>query len=456
MMASKTLQLFAALLSFTFATAIPYSRGYYRIPYASGTRVRISGDTNDHSPKGRIDMYGRGRTTYRIVAAANGRIRYIVDSFTGFETGPGCKNNYVWIEHFNGEWTKYSHLARNSVTVKAGLSVGQYVSMGQYLGDEDDIGCANGDHLHFEVGVPRKKNPITTTGGFLQDNAGSKRNRVPRICGISGGIFKTGKEYIASWQPGNYASGLPEIARHGMLITYYQCWYNQMRDGGYEPVWLDMFNSAGKTYVNVVGRKRTATGSGFHDYNGAQYQARYNLLKQLKYKPVMVDSYLVNGNVRYAGYFKKTSGPLFAGYHGASTQTHQTKFNAWTNIGYFPTSLSVVSVNGQRQYTAIYKKQSQGSILVRSQISTAQYQKTYDDNKNAGRRLAYLNGYNHGGKAYLVCIFNSKTPIGGKYRHGMSSLQYQIEYNSARASGKLTRIVTGYQESGSRYAAGWR
>lgn len=455
-MTHKTSQLFAALLTLSVAAAVPYSRGYYRIPYASGTKVRVSRDASDHTPIGRIDMYGKGGSTYKIVAAASGRIRYIEDSFSGSESGPGCKNNYVWIEHPNGEWTKYSHLAKNSVTNKAGLSIGQHVSIGTYLGDEDDVGCASGDHLHFEVGVPRSTNPIAKLGGFINDNAGSKRNRIPRVCGIPGGKYKTGEEYVAGWQPGNYAPGLQEIARHGLLIEYYQCQYNQMRDGGYEPVLLDMFNSAGRTYVNVVGRKRTATGHGFHNFDGTQYQSIFTYLKGLGYKPVMVDSYLLNGKVRYAGYFKKVSGPLFAGYHGASTATHQSKFDAWIKLGYLPTSLSVVSVNGQRKYTAIYKKESQGSILVRSQLTTAAYQKAYNDNIKAGRRVAYLNGYNHAGKAYLVAIFNSKTPSGGRYRHGMSSAQYQAEYNNARASGKLTRIVTGYEQSGSRYAAAWR
>lgn len=438
------------------SSAVPYSRGYYRIPYATGTTVRISRDASDHSPIGRIDMYGRRGSAYKIVAAASGYIRHIEDSFTGKSTGASCYNNYVWIEHPNGEWTKYSHVAKNSASGKAGLSVGQWVNMGTYLGDEDDVGCASGDHLHFEVAVPPAVDPFTIVGGFVNDNKESKRNRIPRVCGIPGGIYKTGKEYTASWQPYNYAPGHAEIARHGLPIEYYQCQYNQMRDGGYEPVWLDFFNSRGRAYVNVIGRRRTVIGYGFHGFTSQQYQSVYDRYKRLKYQPITVDSYLYLGEVRYAGYFKKISGPLFAGYHGATQGTHQSKFNSWIKLGYLPTSLSVVSVNGERRYTAIYKKQSQGSVLVRSTLTTAQYQKAFDDNAKAGRRVAYLNGYNHKGKAYIVAIFNSVTPGGGKYRHGLSSSQYQAEYNSARSAGLLTRIVTGYEESGTRYAAGWR
>ena len=403
-------------------------------------------------------MRGVDGSTYRVVAAASGIIRYIEDSYTGQSSGT-CFNNYVWIEHPNGEWSKYSHLAQNSVTNKAELSVGDSVSIGTYLGDEDDVGCASGDHLHFEIGVPRNTNPITTIGGFLRDNGGAKRNRVPRICGISGGIFETGEEYVASWQPGNYRPGLPEIARHGLPIQNYQCQFNQMIAGGYEPVWLDMFNVRSSAYVNVIGRRRSGVGSWFHNLDGDEYQDKYDTLKGLGYSPVMVDSYLLGGKVRYSGFFKRISGaPLFAGYHGVSTTTHQEKFDAWTKIGYFPVSISVVSVRGQRQYTAIYTRKSQGSILVRSQLTTKQYQKAFDDNLAAGRRVAYLNGYYHRRKSYIIAIFNSVTPTGGFYRHGLTGAKYQTEYNKNRNAGRLTRIVTGYQQGrrSARYAAAWR
>ncbi|WP_088889381.1 peptidoglycan DD-metalloendopeptidase family protein [Leptolyngbya ohadii] len=444
------------------AHALELSRGVYRIPYDDGTEVRVGSDHNDHSPIGRIDMSGRGSSTYKIVAAAGGWIRFIEDSFSQAQPtstrkpGDACNNNYVWIEHPNGEWTKYSHMSKDSATRKAGLSVGQWVNAGTYLGDEDDVGCANGNHLHFEVAVPRDTNPINPVGGFVNDNGGSERNRIPRICGISNGVFKTGTSYTAAWMPENYRRGLPEIARHGLSIEHYQCQFNQMVDAGYEPSWLDMFDDNGKTYVNVIGQRASGQGNAFHNLTGEQYQQRFEDLKKAGYKPVIVDSYLLNGQVRYAGFFKKGFGPDYAGYHGISAAEHQAKLDDWTEKGFFPTSISVVSVNGQRQYTGIYEKASLGSWQLKSQLKTSQYQETYDDNKEAGRHVAYLNGYKHAGESYLVAIFSSNVPQGGKYRHGLNGSQYQSEYESARSANLLTRIVTGYSEGGRKYAAAWR
>ncbi|HEY7494885.1 MAG TPA: M23 family metallopeptidase [Candidatus Tectomicrobia bacterium] len=181
------------------------SHGIYRIPYADGTRVHISRDFYDHNPPGKIDMAGRGGGTYRIVAAAAGHIRYIEDSRSKqqhperwLRNTDDCFNNYVWIEHTNGEWSKYSHMQQGTTSGKAGLKVGDFVAEGTYLGDEGHVGCAWPAHLHFEVVVPDSPNPgIGDPSGELQGYSRTQA-RNPVIAGIEGRTFKDGENYIAA------------------------------------------------------------------------------------------------------------------------------------------------------------------------------------------------------------------------------------------------------------------
>jgi murein DD-endopeptidase MepM/ murein hydrolase activator NlpD len=175
------------------------SQGAYRLPYENGTRVKVFDDFTTHRPAGRIDLLGMEGRQHRIVAAAPGRVVAIQD--THGEQQPGrtaaeCRNNYVWLEHANGEWTNYSHLAEGSVTQRARLSVGDTVKAGDYLGDEAAVGCAMLVHLHFEVAVPDEESPIDGAG-FLRDNDGGKRERNPRFCGIDGGTVVKGVTYEA-------------------------------------------------------------------------------------------------------------------------------------------------------------------------------------------------------------------------------------------------------------------
>src|SRR5262245_15180810 len=121
--------------------------------------------------RNRLDM--AGLTKQRIVAAADGVVRFIVDEFAtrqGASARP-CYNNYVyvWLEHSNGEWTKYSHMEKGSTRGGANLKVGDALRAGAYLGNEGEVGCATRNHLHFEVAVPRDPaDPIISVGGFHQ------------------------------------------------------------------------------------------------------------------------------------------------------------------------------------------------------------------------------------------------------------------------------------------------
>ena len=167
------------------------SRGVYRIPYANGTLVSVTGDHFSHSPDfNEYDMHGEPNSDgeqYTIVAAAAGTIVAIDDS----NAEPTSSNNYVWIAHSNGEWTKYTHLETGSVTA-LGHFVGEVVSAGTALGFEGDVGQASGSHLHFENGIPDDPDNPIDGGGFLIGQA-----YVPLICGIPGNVLYDGQTYTA-------------------------------------------------------------------------------------------------------------------------------------------------------------------------------------------------------------------------------------------------------------------
>ena len=176
----------------------PYelSNGIYRIPFANGTEVTITNDHFNHCPRGRIDMVGNNGSS--IVAAADGWIRFIEDDNTQqCDCGETfCLNNYIWMEHANGEWTKYTHMQTNSVP--GTLDIGDWVTAGTFLGTEGEVGCASGVHLHFEVAQPVDTNTlvISLDGGYFDGNWA--KNVIPVICDIAGNVFEEDEDYVAA------------------------------------------------------------------------------------------------------------------------------------------------------------------------------------------------------------------------------------------------------------------
>ena len=76
-------------------------------------------------------------------------------SLAGWNGGYG---NCIIIDHGNGYYTLYGHLS------SIGVSVGQTVSQGQYIGAVGSTGVSTGPHLHFEI--RDASGPIDFSGWF--------------------------------------------------------------------------------------------------------------------------------------------------------------------------------------------------------------------------------------------------------------------------------------------------
>ena len=435
------------------AGAVDRSSGLYVVPYKPGTRVEVRWDHTNHEPKNRIDLRGRGGTRYDIVAAAAGTIRYLVDSFSeNRPKGNPCNNNYVWIEHPNGELTKYSHMTKGSTTGAAGLEVGDHVETGQFLGYEDDVGCAGRNHLHFEVGVPANPADPINEGGFLY--GGEEENRIPRICGIPGQQFVKGKIFVV----GDIKPGAREYALHGVPESRYLKLWRQAADCGYRLVWLDGYTDDGVPEFNLV----------FHNNNpklswrshrrmtSAEYQQRFDKYRDAGYRLSHLDSYAVGNTIRYAAIWTKASGPRYAAYHGLTAAEHQKRLDDLVARGYRPRIISAATVGGVRRVSALFFKIAVGSFEARSLLTPAEYQAKFDSNSAAGRRLVYLNAYSHSGSPRFTAIWWAVPAASIIARHGLSAGGYKAAYDQNTAQGYFTGAVTGYEQAGSvRYAAFW-
>ncbi len=191
----------AILISITTMAqpAFEFSRNIYRSPYANGTQYGVAQDDITHSPLGAFDLRATlvdDCVTNKIVAAAAGIVKFKVDIYNVSGPGNSASNNYVWISHANGEWTKYTHFAQNSVVV----NVGNVVAAGQFLGYECSIGAvspAGFRHLHFECRAPVDplSPPMDLTGGFMD---ASEPRLIPVICDIPNNYYTKADIYTAS------------------------------------------------------------------------------------------------------------------------------------------------------------------------------------------------------------------------------------------------------------------
>lgn len=120
----------------TSTPAVSVSSGYYIQPIG-GTYTQRYGSGHPG-----VDIAGPSGTD--VVAAASGTVIYssaMTNSSGRYVSYGEC----IKIQHDNGTVTLYAHLSSR------GVSVGQYVSQGQVIGQRGSTGNSTGPHLHFEI-----------------------------------------------------------------------------------------------------------------------------------------------------------------------------------------------------------------------------------------------------------------------------------------------------------------
>lgn len=101
-----------------------------------------------HSSHKALDLVKEGYMLDDITAHSSGKvIQVIANCNANTPNDSSNPGNMVKIDHGNGYYTRYLHLAYGTVKVK----VGDNVSKGQVLGYMGNTGHSFGGHLHFEI-----------------------------------------------------------------------------------------------------------------------------------------------------------------------------------------------------------------------------------------------------------------------------------------------------------------
>jgi len=372
------------------------------------------------------------------------------------------EGNHFWLQH-GDEAVVYAHMQPGSLNPKF-TKMGAVIKRGEFLGLAGNSGNSTAPHLHIHAIEATKPwdghlRPLPFRIAFMIDRSALKP---PSPAGKWVKVEDQGIAHtpMAIWPattaPAWYPPGWGEVTRSGIPEASYQAEFDKATSSGYRPDWVDGYEVNGKVFFNAIFRPNDGNAwAARHNMNGAQYQDEFNTRTAAGYHLHQIETYLSGNEVRYASIFIKGAATARTAYHGLSAEQHQAKFNALTADGWRPLNLSVVSPGNVRCYAGLYEKRDVGSFFAKSFLTPAEYQAQFTANTSAGRKLMYLNAYQHGGTPHFTAIWQEKAPS-VVARHGQTAAQFQAEFNKQLAEGHLTRVLTGYEENdGHRFGAAW-
>lgn len=98
----------------------------------------------------------------------------------------------------------------------------------------------------------------------------------------------------------------------------------------------------------------------YHGVNGAQHQANFNTFSSQGYRMISLSVYGDPGSPLYAAVWVQRSGPTWEAVHGINAAAYQTFFNTWTAKGYVPVLVSATGPIANAVFAAVFEQGIQG------------------------------------------------------------------------------------------------
>lgn len=103
----------------------------------------------------------------------------------------------------------------------------------------------------------------------------------------------------------------------------------------------------------------------YHGVTGAQHQAKFNALSAQGFRIISLSVYGDPSNARYAAVWIQRQGTAWVAVHGVDSAGYQSFFNNWTAKGFAPVLVSATGTGGNAIFAAVFEQGIQGAWLAR-------------------------------------------------------------------------------------------
>jgi hypothetical protein len=194
-----------------------------------------------------------------------------------------------------------------------------------------------------------------------------------------------------------------------------------------------------------------------HGIDGDTYQATFDDLVAQGFRLTSVCGYSEGREARFNAVWQQREGPPFQGRHNLTSDEYQATFDDLAAQGFRLTDVSGYAIGGEARYAAIWEQRAGPDLQARHGLNRVQYQQTFDQLTGQGFVLRQVCGYRVNVDVLFAAIWEREEGVAFQARHGLTSGVYQKTFDELVAAGHRLSWVSGYSDTGiARYAGIWR
>lgn len=167
--------------------------------------------------------------------------------------------------------------------------------------------------------------------------------------------------------------------------------------------------------------------------------------------------------VTFVGFFSSTAMALdWQAKHNMTSAQYQQTFDDLVGQGYRLTWVSGyghwgIGYKDEPRYAAIWEKRSGPEWVARHGLTPEQYQQVFDELVGQGYRLTQVSAYSADTQVMFAAIWEKRSGPDWVARHGLTSAQYQQVSDDLKGQGYRLTQICGYRVLNStlNYAAIW-
>jgi len=243
------------------------------------------------------------------------------------------------------------------------------------------------------------------------------------------------------------------VAYHGVTASDHQARFTDLSSKGYRPISLSVYGTPSNARYAAVWVQRSGPAwQAFHGRSASEYQNFFDTWKAKGYHPVLISATGDGAGAIFAGIFDEGSPGPWKALHGMTQAEFESECNAAYGVNQIPACVTIYGDGSNRRYAAIWITNSQMDRWnYHSADSGTNYQTWFDAVTQLPSRPGYVSLSSDG---VYASVFRDDCIGRWKARHGMTSDQYQAEFDAQKKNGLYPICVQGGGSgNGTRYAA---